>query len=77
MSRHGSLSLFPAIFIILISSAQGSERKVAESKQEIFPVLPDQPVPDVTFVTMEGKAVRLREMVSQRPVVLIVYRGGW
>jgi hypothetical protein len=77
MSRHGSLSLFLAILFLLISTAQGSQRKVAESKQEICPVLPGQPVPDVTFLTMEGNPLKLREVVSERPVVLIVYRGGW
>ncbi len=65
----GVLSLFLAIPFVLISTAQGSERKVAESKQEIRPVLPGQPIPDVTFVTMEGDPVKLREVVSQRPVV--------
>ncbi len=77
MSRYRSLSLFLVILFVLISNAQGSERKVAESKQEICPVLPGQPVPDVTFLTMEGNPLKLREVVSERPVVLIVYRGGW
>ena len=77
MSRYRSLSLFLAILFVLISIAQGSERKVAESKQEICPVLPGQPVPDVTFLTMEGNPLKLREVISQGPVLLIVYRGGW
>ena len=77
MSRYRSLSLFLVILFVLISNAQGSERKVAESKQEICPVLPGQPVPDVTFLTMEGNPLKLREVVSERPVVLIVYRDGW
>ena len=60
MSRYRSLSLFLVILFVLISNAQGSERKVAESKQEICPVLPGQPVPDVTFLTMEGNPLKLR-----------------
>ena len=70
MSRHRSLRLFLAVLFVLISAAQGSERKVAESKQEIRPVLPGQSFPDVTFLTMEGNPLKLREVVSQRPVVL-------
>ncbi len=77
MTRQGSLSLFLWILVVSISPTRGSERKVAESKQDIRPVLPGQPVPDVTFLTMEGNPLKLRDVVSQQPVVLIVYRGGW
>jgi len=77
VSRRRSLSLFLGILLVSISATQGSERKVAESKQDIRPVLPGQPVPDVTFVTIEGNPLKLRDVVSEQPVVLIVYRGGW
>lgn len=34
-------------------------------------------VPDVTLKMDAGKTVSLRKMVSEKPAVLIFYRGGW
>lgn len=34
-------------------------------------------VPSVTVRTEEGKAVNLQKVVSEKPTVLIFYRGGW
>ena len=34
-------------------------------------------IPDVALRTAEDKEVRLRKLVSDRPAVLVFYRGGW
>ena len=34
-------------------------------------------IPDVSLRTEENQSVRLRELVSEKPTVLIFYRGGW
>jgi peroxiredoxin len=34
-------------------------------------------IPDVSLRTMEDKSVRLRQLISDKPAVLIFYRGGW
>lgn len=34
-------------------------------------------IPDVTVRTEEGKEVRLRALVAEKPTALIFYRGGW
>jgi peroxiredoxin len=34
-------------------------------------------IPDVTLRTEDDKAVSLRQLVSEKPTVLIFYRGGW
>ena len=34
-------------------------------------------IPDVTLRTEENKEVSLRKLVSEKPTVLIFYRGGW
>ncbi len=34
-------------------------------------------IPDVALRTVEGKEVRLRKLVSDKPAVLVFYRGGW
>jgi len=35
------------------------------------------PVPDVRLKTVAGETVSLRKLVSEKPTVLIFYRGGW
>jgi peroxiredoxin len=35
------------------------------------------PVPDVSLKTDTGETVSLRKLVSEKPAVLIFYRGGW
>src|SRR5213594_2012090 len=34
-------------------------------------------IPDVALRTEENKEVKLRALVSEKPTVLIFYRGGW
>lgn len=34
-------------------------------------------IPDVTLRTEEGKEVKLRSLVAEKPTTLIFYRGGW
>jgi peroxiredoxin len=34
-------------------------------------------IPDVALRTVEDKEVRLRKLVSDKPAVLVFYRGGW
>lgn len=34
-------------------------------------------IPDVTLRTVEDKEVSLRKLVSDKPAVLVFYRGGW
>lgn len=41
------------------------------------PLVPGDAVPDVALRTEEDKEVKLRQLVSAKPTVLIFYRGGW
>ena len=54
-----------------------SEKDVADSASEICPILPGATVPDVNFRTLDGKSFRLKQAVSEKPTLLIFYRGGW
>jgi len=54
--------------------AQGS---IANSADGIHPLLIGSTVPDVTVDDINGKSVKLSELVKQNPTVLIFYRGGW
>ncbi len=47
------------------------------SPEAVQPLTKGQSVPDGELVTLENKKVSLKTLVSQKPTVLIFYRGGW
>ncbi len=48
-----------------------------ETASDIRPLLIGQKVPDVNLTGIDGKTFALREMVAEKPTVLVFYRGGW
>lgn len=59
------------------NSALGAETQVADSAEEICPLLVGQSVPDVQLTTVKGRAFDLTEAIAEKPTLLIFYRGGW
>ena len=57
----------------LLHGAQG----IAASPQEIHPLLTGSKIPNVVFTKIDGSALDLMTAVSQKPTILILYRGGW
>lgn len=55
----------------------GAEPRVAESAEEIHPLLIGAEAPDVTLRDVDSAEVKLRDLLSEKPTVLIFYRGGW
>ena len=49
----------------------------AQNAADVNPVLTGTTVPDVRLKTVEGDSVRLKQLVKEKPAVLIFYRGGW
>ncbi|GIV40387.1 MAG: peroxiredoxin [Thermonema sp.] len=64
----GSLLLF-------IAAVQGWAQ--AGKADEVCPILVGETIPDVKVHTVEGNAVRLLDLVKEKPAVIIFYRGGW
>src|SRR5690606_31253711 len=51
--------------------------QVADSPENVTPLLNGQQIPDITLKTAQGEAVNLRELVASKPTVILFYRGGW
>jgi peroxiredoxin len=60
-------------FVSLFSLAQN----IPEQPTDISPLLIGEKVPDVWLPDASGKQISLADLVSQKPTVLIFYRGGW
>lgn len=52
-------------------------RRVPASPNDVCPLMPGIPVPSVTIRTIEGYDLNLAEAATEKPTVLVFYRGGW
>lgn len=85
MRRFGNCSALLICFILSISVAQAANVKgtkgfiqpIPTSAEQVRPLLNGSKVPDLKLKTSTGKAFNLRAELSQKPAVLIFYRGGW
>jgi cytochrome oxidase Cu insertion factor (SCO1/SenC/PrrC family) len=76
-----SISRFVCVVLLLFATTTscqtGGKSEVAASASEIQPLLPGTEAPDVTFFNTDGSPFTLKEALTEKPVVLIFYRGGW
>lgn len=59
------------------AAVDSTKHKIAANADEICPLLVGQRIPAVTLKDFQGKDVYLLKAVSEKPTVLIFYRGGW
>ena len=72
------LTLFPALLILLSFSFPNIQAQdYASSADKVTPLLISSEIPDVSLKTIEGETVDLRKVVSEKPTILVFYRGGW
>ncbi len=50
---------------------------IAASAEQIAPLGAGSSVPDGALVTMDGQKTSLKEVLNNKPAVIIVYRGDW
>ena len=61
-----------AVFVITNIFSQ-----VPENAEDISPLLIGETIPNAKVLNSEGKALELNDILSQKPTVLVFYRGGW
>ena len=64
-------------FSVLIFLGTVSLPAVPADANEVNPVEVGSTAPNVTLTKADGTQVELHELVSEHPVVLVFYRGGW
>lgn len=52
-------------------------KPVPASADEVCPAKIGTKLPNLSFVTVDGKAFDLNTILAKKPTVLIFYRGGW
>ncbi len=74
MIRH----LFPALLALaLVVTPSAFAAGIADSAEQIRPMLPGSALPDAAVRDRDGVATDLRAVVEDAPAVLVFYRGGW
>lgn len=70
------VSTLLAVFFLFFSAASG-QSGVADSAEEIRPLLPGARTPSVMLQRLDGTPFDLAKKVNEQRSVLIFYRGGW
>lgn len=65
---------FPALFFLFSFS---SFAQVAETAEDISPLLIGEKIPPTQVSSMESKEVLTADLFKEKPTVLLFYRGGW
>ncbi|AWL13349.1 Peroxiredoxin [Saliniradius amylolyticus] len=69
--------LFCATLAFSSHSFSFDRSQVAVAPEHVSPLLNGQTVPDANLTTLTGAEVSLRDVVQQKPTVILFYRGGW
>ena len=67
------LTLLAGVSVEVVRAESG----VAQSAEEICPLLPGVKLPEVTLQKIDGSDLDLAQEVARKPTILIFYRGGW
>lgn len=73
------LSLFQITALQAKTNAmeQTVKSQVAETADQVSPLLNGQMIPDIAVTTVEGKNVQLADYLNGQKTILFFYRGGW
>lgn len=69
--------LISALFVLSSQVVAATASNIAESAEQVSPLLPGLAVPNVELKDQYGKTISLSERFKEKTTVLIVYRGGW
>lgn len=71
------MNRFATLLVLISPLVLGGQERVADTPENIRPILVGATIPDLVLANLDGESVRLMDLVSRRPTVLIYYRGGW
>ena len=77
MLKRNKLNYFPVLVSLLLLLATNAYSQVPEKAIDISPLLIGESIPDAQLLTPDSSVVKLGDIVSAKPTVLVFYRGGW
>lgn len=73
----GAVLLLGGMGMVETTMADSIGKPVYDKPEEVQPLSQGQSIPNGELTTLEGKKVELKTLISQKPSILIFYRGGW
>lgn len=71
-------TLFVTLLALLSFQSLALDRTtIADSAENVTPLLNGQSIPNATLQTADGGPVSLQALVMQKPTIVLFYRGGW
>ncbi len=72
------LKLSPTLLLVLgLTATSIIAQNIPSSADKVTPLLIGATIPDVSLKTTADETVKLRDLASTKPTVLVFYRGGW
>ena len=65
------------LLITLIIAGCSNQQSIPLLAKDISPILIGEKLPNANFQNVDGKSVQLRNLLEEKPTVLVFYRGGW
>jgi peroxiredoxin len=66
------------LFILTLMVASiSTSAQVADKAVDISPLLIGESIPDITLIASDGSVNPILNILSHKPTVILVYRGGW
>lgn len=65
------------LYLLLLPILAMAQKKVANSAEEISPLLIGAELPKVSIQKTDSTLVSIHDLTSKKKTVLIIYRGGW
>ena len=72
-----SFFMLATSFSTLASETSTATKAIAESADQVSPLLNGQYVPNVEVTTLDGKQQPLSKVLNNKKTILFFYRGGW
>jgi peroxiredoxin len=71
------IGLTLCLLILTLHTHALDRTQIADTAENVTPLLIGQTAPNSTLQTVDGDPVSLKALTMQKPTVLIFYRGGW
>jgi peroxiredoxin len=68
---------FYLIITLVAMIANTVNAQLPNKAEDISPLLYGETIPDAKLTSPEGNSVSLNELITQKPTILLIYRGGW
>ena len=65
------------LFVFCFSCLSSTNAQIYEKAEDVCPLLIGDLLPNAELQNIEGKTIKLKDILATQPSVVVFYRGGW